>query len=29
MVVDHDEVDDKEVAHHLRREMEELRVENG
>ena len=29
VVVDHDEVDDKEVTHHLRKEMKELRVENG
>ena len=29
VVVDHDEVDDKEVTHHLRKEMKDLRVENG
>ena len=28
MVVDNVEVDGEEVTHHLRREMEELRVEN-
>ena len=29
VVVDDEEVDDEEVTHHLRREMEELKLENG
>ena len=28
VVVDDEEVDDEEVTHHLRREMEELKLEN-